>query len=135
MTSCAVVVFFLKFCHKYARRAAGTPSPHVGMFKKTRGSRRFSPFYAPYSNNLKCIMDITETPMFLMMLGKSPWSTATVVGRASGAKTLVASFTKEINSRLAKRLLVFNGRLANFRLTSVVKEATGTNGSCPHSIV
>ena len=30
----------------------------------------------------------------------------------------VASFTKEVNSRLCKRPLVFNGRLANRRLTS-----------------
>ena len=30
----------------------------------------------------------------------------------------VASFTEEVNLRLAKRLLVFNGRLANRRLTS-----------------
>ena len=33
-------------------------------------------------------------------------------------------FTNEVNSRLAKRPLVFNGRLANRELTSVVKEAT-----------
>ena len=38
--------------------------------------------------------------------------------------TPVASFTKEVNPRLAKRPLVFNGRLANRRLTSLVKEAT-----------
>ena len=37
----------------------------------------------------------------------------------------MASFTKEVNSRLAKRPLVFNGRLANRGLTSLVKEATG----------
>ena len=37
----------------------------------------------------------------------------------------VVSFTKEFNSRLAKRPLVFNGRLANNGLTSLVKEATG----------
>ena len=37
----------------------------------------------------------------------------------------VASFTKEVNWRLAKRPLVFNGRLANRQLTSLVKEATG----------
>ena len=36
----------------------------------------------------------------------------------------VASFTKEINPRLAKRQLVFNGRLANCGFTSLVKEAT-----------
>ena len=30
----------------------------------------------------------------------------------------VASFSKEINSRLAKRPLVFNGRLANPEITS-----------------
>ena len=36
----------------------------------------------------------------------------------------VASFTKEVNSRLAKRALKTNGRLANLELTSLVKEAT-----------
>ena len=36
----------------------------------------------------------------------------------------VASFPKEVNLRLAKRPLVFNGRLANRWLTSLVKEAT-----------
>ena len=38
----------------------------------------------------------------------------------------VASFTKEVNPWLAKRPLVFNGRLANCGLTSLVKEATGS---------
>ena len=37
----------------------------------------------------------------------------------------VASFTKEVNPWLAKRPLVFNGRLANRGLISLVKEATG----------
>ena len=36
----------------------------------------------------------------------------------------VACFTKEVNPRLAKCPLVFNGRLANHGLTSLVKEAT-----------
>ena len=36
----------------------------------------------------------------------------------------MASFTKEVNPWLAKRPLIFNGRLANGVLTSVVKEAT-----------
>ena len=35
----------------------------------------------------------------------------------------VASFTKEVNSRLAKRPLVFNARLANHGLTSLVKRS------------
>ena len=38
--------------------------------------------------------------------------------------TPVASFTKEVNPRLAKRPLKTNGRLANRWLTSLVKEAT-----------
>ena len=42
-----------------------------------------------------------------------------------GALTPVASVTKEVNWRLAKRPLVFNGRLANHQSTSLVKEATG----------
>ena len=37
----------------------------------------------------------------------------------------VASFTKEVNPRLDKRPLKINRRLANRRLTSLVKEATG----------
>ena len=38
------------------------------------------------------------------------------------AQLPAASFTKEVNSRLAKRPLVFNGRLANRGVTSLVKE-------------
>ena len=41
------------------------------------------------------------------------------------AITSVASFTKEVNSRLAKCPLKTNGHLANHELTSLVKEATG----------
>ena len=37
--------------------------------------------------------------------------------------TPVASFTKEVNPRLAKRPLKTNGRLANGGLTFLVKEA------------
>ena len=37
----------------------------------------------------------------------------------------MASFTKEVNPRLAKRPLVFNGRLANRGLTSLIKEVNG----------
>ena len=48
-----------------------------------------------------------------------------------------ASFTKEVNLGLAKRPLVFNGRLANRGLTSLVKEATDTCQShsyiCTHT--
>ena len=40
-------------------------------------------------------------------------------------KLPVASITKEVNPRLAKRPLKTNGRLANRGLTSLVKEATG----------
>ena len=39
----------------------------------------------------------------------------------------VASLTKEVNSGLAKCPLVFNRRLANRGLTSLVKEATGVS--------
>ena len=44
----------------------------------------------------------------------------------------VASFTKEVNRPLAKRPLVFNGRLANRELTSLVKEATGLHPNNGH---
>ena len=37
----------------------------------------------------------------------------------------VASFNKEVNPGLAKRPLETNGRLANRKLTSFVKETTG----------
>ena len=47
-----------------------------------------------------------------------------MIGSNNGSLS-VASFTKEVNSILAKRPLVFNGRLANRGLTSLVKEATG----------
>ena len=40
-------------------------------------------------------------------------------------RTSVCSFTKEVNLWLAKCPLVFNGRLANCWLISLVKEATG----------
>ena len=41
------------------------------------------------------------------------------------ATTSVASFTKEGNLRFAICPLIFNGRLANRSLTSLVKQATG----------
>ena len=40
-------------------------------------------------------------------------------------KVPVASFIKDVNSRIGKHPLVFNVRLANRWLTSFVKEATG----------
>ena len=39
----------------------------------------------------------------------------------------VVSFTEEVSSRLDERPLVFNGRLANRGLTSLVKKATGVS--------
>ena len=42
-----------------------------------------------------------------------------------GVLTPVVSFNREINPQLAKRLLKTNRCLANRRLTSLVKEATG----------
>ena len=44
----------------------------------------------------------------------------------------VTSFTKEVNPRLAKRPLVFNGRLANRGLTSLIKGATGVEQATDH---
>ena len=41
-----------------------------------------------------------------------------------GKNTTVASITKEDDPRLAKRPLVFDGRLANRMLTCLVTEAT-----------
>ena len=42
----------------------------------------------------------------------------------SWAPIPVASFTKEVNLRLAKRPLVFNGRVANHSSTSLAKDTT-----------
>ena len=57
-----------------------------------------------------------------------PWCRAIRNTRAWATSTAtrpsVASFTKEVNPRLAKRPLIFNGHLANCGLTSLVKEAT-----------
>ena len=39
--------------------------------------------------------------------------------------TSLASFTKEVNPRLAKRPLKTSGRFANLELNCVVKDATG----------
>ena len=50
------------------------------------------------------------------------------VGEEALHLTPVASFTKEVSPRLAIPPLIFNGRLANRGLTSLVKEATGGNG-------
>ena len=44
----------------------------------------------------------------------------------------VASFTEEVNPRLAKRPLKTNGRLANLGLTSLVKGATNVNLELRH---
>ena len=40
-------------------------------------------------------------------------------------RSSMASFTKEVNPKLAKCPLKINGPLANSRWTSLVKEATG----------
>ena len=44
---------------------------------------------------------------------------------ATATKTALASFTTEVNPRLAKHPVKINGRLANLELTSLVNEATG----------
>ena len=49
------------------------------------------------------------------------------------ADSTVASFTKEVNPRLAKRPLKINERLANPGLTSSVKEATVAGGTTPQN--
>ena len=54
-----------------------------------------------------------------MVKMRNPWLYLTLLWRS------VAYFTKEVTSRLAKRPLVFNGRLANRGLTSLAKEVTG----------
>ena len=60
-------------------------------------------------------------PFGFMILGN-------IAGIRLDSLTPVASFTKEVNLKLAKCPLVYNGRLANRGLTSLVKEATGSCG-------
>ena len=52
----------------------------------------------------------------------APWTLLSGYWHAS----TVASFTKEVHPRLAKRPLIFNGRLANPGVTSLVKEPAST---------
>ena len=51
----------------------------------------------------------------------------TIISLSQGS--LMAFFSREVNLRLAKRPLVFNGSLANRGLISLVKEATGVDKS------
>ena len=51
-----------------------------------------------------------------------------LVTKATRPSDTVVSFTKEVTSRFAKRPLVFNGRLANLGLTSLVKEGSLVGG-------
>ena len=53
-----------------------------------------------------------------------PWAGCRVVHSCKCWQPAVDSFTEEVNLRLAKRPLVFNGHLAYCRLISLVKEAT-----------
>ena len=46
----------------------------------------------------------------------------------------MAFFTMEVDSRLAKRPLVFNGRLGNHALTSFVKDATEDRFNIVHEL-
>ena len=50
-------------------------------------------------------------------------------------KISVASFTKEVNPRLTKRPLVFNGLLADRGLISLVKETIGVGVLKPGSLI
>ena len=58
----------------------------------------------------------------MVKYGTNRWDIA--MAKLKTAVTPVASFTKEVNLRLAKRPLKTNGRFANRGLTSSVKEAT-----------
>ena len=75
-------------------------------------------------------MSETTKPFPLILLEPStPWLELPLAGIMPpvgpiSCWTPVASFTKEVNPGLAKRPLVYNGRLANRGLTSLVKEAT-----------
>ena len=63
-----------------------------------------------------------------------PWAGCRVVHSCKCWQPAVDSFTEEVNLRLAKRPLVFNGHLAYCRLISLVKEATAHSLLGPSSV-
>ena len=73
---------------------------------------------------------LSNLPRYLILLTQTPHTIRTIINVIVSARWAlllpVASLTKEANSRLAKRPLVFNGRLANRGPTSPAKEATGS---------
>ena len=77
-------------------------------------------------SNFVCLTTVTRYVSCVLRL---VWHKSYNPSRHSSRWRSVVPFTEEVNSSLAKRPLVFNGRLVNRRLTSLVKEATG---ACIH---
>ena len=71
------------------------------------------------SATFRCVCVLQMSDRMYVVLGWWQWD-----WRCGWVLRTVASFTKEVNPRLAKRPLVLNGRFANRGLTSLVKEAT-----------
>ena len=99
-----------------------TPLYHYGYFiwvsrhlQVTANSTIYSKVYSGWSSKAQVILKNSYLDL----------QSALYLLRAGHIYTPVASFTKEVNPRLAKRPLKTNGHLANRGLTSLVKEATG----------
>ena len=111
----------------------GVCAYHKG-FSDGPGSR-FTCCYARYcqSIDMKCTFAGNEIAYHSDVVGAVPTSWSIACGYCSNYilildLTPVASFTKEVDPRLAKCPLNTNGHLANRRLTSLVKEDIGLNG-------
>ena len=90
----------------------------LGTFSPPPTSRETaSAWHTCCSRHSRCM----HNPQFYVS-GKRPMKL--VIVNLGDNLSPVAAFTREVNSRLAKRPLDFNGRLANRRLTSLVNEAT-----------
>ena len=111
-------------CTSLADRTLLIYSTYIWHISKLLGFRRqilikvhqfSSPVVVRIKSQLLAVISnaSTQTPAFSDTTARKP-ANATAVPVA----TPVASFTNEVNSRLATRPLVFNGRLANLGLTS-----------------
>ena len=101
------------------RSVSVSSAPSFGSFQPPRHSSTLTQAGVPREQtDAACCSQKWKCPSMQPSISPSvPW-------------TPVASFTKEVNRPLAKCPLKPNGRLANRRLTSLVKEATGVRGSC-----
>ena len=95
----------------------------INQIKHRSESNHIPPFRQNVSTNVILILTIDElwNNEKYKRAGFS-WYINTDI-RNCNLNNTMASFTKEVNPRVAKRLLVFNGHQANRWLTSFVKEA------------